>query len=93
MARNPWTAAALSLLFAGLGQLYVGAVGKALAFAALEIVTAYVYLEVNELAGMVLNLAVGVVSVIDAYSSARRARKDVDGRQEYKVEQPEVRVF
>ena len=92
MAKNPWLAAFLSFLFSGLGQLYVGAVGKALAFAGLEVVTALLFIKVNEPVGWLLNLTVGVASIVDAYKSAKQTQHRKPEKQE-ELKQPEVRVF
>jgi len=91
MAKNPWLAAALSFLVAGLGQLYVGSVWKGLGFIILDFITAYVYLNVDEGFGFMLNLAVGVASIVDAYNGAKKTgyvepKRSGNGH-------PEVRVF
>jgi TM2 domain-containing membrane protein YozV len=93
MAKNPWIAAFLSFLFSGLGQLYVGAVGRALAFAALEVITAFIYLRVNEPVGWALNLIVGVASIADAYKLAKKTVTVRTEKQPEKEKQPDVRVF
>jgi TM2 domain-containing membrane protein YozV len=91
MPRNPWLAAGLSFVVAGLGQFYVGEYWRGLAFIILELGTGYVYLSVSEPAGAVLNLAVGAASMVDAYWAASRA----DGRKPEppKVEVPVVKVY
>jgi TM2 domain-containing membrane protein YozV len=92
MARNPWLAAALSFLMAGLGQFYVGQTLKGFVFMTLNAVIVYVSLYVSESAAIGLSLVVGVVSVFDAYYGAKKALPaGISGGEA--LEEPEVRVF
>ena len=91
MAKNPWLAAFLSFLVSGMGQLYAGAYKKAAVFFALEAFTTYVYLSVNEYVGGTLNLTVGILSMIDAYRTAKQVPDKKPEKQPEK--QPEYRVF
>ncbi len=73
MGKNPWIAAFLSFLVAGLGQLYVGRFRRGAVFFLLELATAYLYWDVHELVGGVLNLTVGLLAIIDAFRLAKQA--------------------
>ena len=72
MAKNPWIAALLSFILAGLGQIYVGAYLLGLLFLVLEALSATIYMYVDDSVGGMFNLVVGVVSMVDAYRRAKR---------------------
>ena len=92
MAKNPWIAAGLSFVLAGLGQIYVGQTVKGLLFLALDLATGYVMLHVHEGAGLVLNLVIGTISIVDAFQAARKTRGEVQSMAEPALER-EIRVF
>ena len=90
MPKNPWLAALLSLVMAGLGQIYSGALVRGIVFLASDLLTVYIYLYVNGSIGLILNTLVTLYSVIDAY---RIARLVVPEQHEEKEEMTVVRVF
>ncbi|MFH0860940.1 MAG: hypothetical protein V1921_07045 [Candidatus Altiarchaeota archaeon] len=89
-SRNPWLAAVLSFVVAGLGQLYAGRNRRALAFFALEILTAgvaYSFQGMVSDAGTVLNIAVSIVAAGDAYRIAKNMPSQPRGSEkEYYVD-------
>ncbi|MFH1054527.1 MAG: hypothetical protein V1744_00365 [Candidatus Altiarchaeota archaeon] len=93
MAKNPWLAAALSLLIAGLGQLYVGRVWRAVGFLVLDLATGYVYVNMNEQVGFTLNMAVTVISVVDAYRLAKKPTEEKPKEKPEQIQKQELRVF
>ena len=67
--RNPILAAILSIIVAGLGQIYNGQIGKGAVFIILQIVNGAL---TAVLIGWVLMPIVGLWATIDAYLVARR---------------------
>ncbi len=67
--RNPILAAVLSLIVAGLGQIYNGQVLKGVVFIILQLINGALTLV---LIGWVLMPIVGLWAVIDAYLTAKR---------------------
>ena len=92
MAKNPYLAALLSFILAGLGQLYVGTAKKAVIFFLFELTTTYVYFSVNETACIILNLPVTILSMADAYHTAKNTRETIKEEPDM-PQQPELRVF
>ena len=93
MAKNKYLAAALSFFVGGLGQLYVGDLGKAVIFLILDFSSGYIYAYMNETVGAVLSLIVTVVSMVDAYKSAQRIRENKTEVRQPQEENPVVRVY
>ncbi|MCK4491835.1 MAG: hypothetical protein KAU03_04370 [Candidatus Altiarchaeales archaeon] len=92
MSRNPWIAAILSLIIAGLGQLYVGRILRAGAFFAMEFTTSAVYIYVDQHIGFFLNLLVGVWAAIDAYRLAKESPTGKEELQEKEEKMPELYI-
>lgn len=70
--RNPILAAVLSLIVAGLGQIYNGQVLKGVLFIIFQIINGALTLV---LIGWILMPIVGLWSVIDAYLTAKRGNE------------------
>lgn len=74
---NQWIAAGLSLVFAGLGHLYLSSYRRASFFITLELATALLALYPQNLSsltivGAVANFAVTVTAAVDAYRLAKK---------------------
>lgn len=67
--RNPILAAILSIIVAGLGQIYNGQIGKGVVFIVLQIINGALTVV---LIGWVLMPIVGLWATIDAYLTAKR---------------------
>jgi TM2 domain-containing membrane protein YozV len=67
--RNPILAAILSLIVAGLGQIYNGQIGKGVIFIVIQLVNGAL---TGVLIGWILLPIVGIWAVIDAYMTAKR---------------------
>ncbi|MBA2512227.1 MAG: hypothetical protein H0V28_12195 [Rubrobacteraceae bacterium] len=67
--RNPLLAAILSIIVAGLGQIYNGQIGKGVIFIILQIINGALTLV---LIGWILMPIVGLWATIDAYLVAKR---------------------
>jgi len=67
-------AAFLSLLIAGLGQLYLNQIKNAIIFFILEISTALLMLFVNQTLGSFLNMFIGIWSAYYAYMDAKKTK-------------------
>ncbi len=67
--RNPIVAAILSVIVAGLGQIYNGQIGKGVVFIILQLINTALTVV---LIGWVLMPIVGLWATIDAYLVARR---------------------
>jgi len=67
--RNPILAAILSLIVAGLGQIYNGQVGKGVIFMIIQLINGALTVV---LIGWILLPIVGLLAVIDAYMTAER---------------------
>jgi TM2 domain-containing membrane protein YozV len=93
MAKNPWLAAALSFLVAGLGQMYAGYPLRGIVLVLLELGTGYMYATVNEAMGLFLNVVVGVFAIVDAYYLAKKAKANEEKPPEKLQDEPEYRVF
>lgn len=70
--RSPILAAILSLIVAGLGQIYNGQVGKGVVFIVLQIINGAL---TTVLIGWLLMPIVGLWAVIDAYLVARNTNE------------------
>lgn len=70
--RNPIVAAILSLIVAGLGQIYNGQIVKGIAFIVLQIINGVLAFV---LIGWVLMPIVGLWAMIDAYLVAKRGNE------------------
>ena len=68
-------AAVLSLFIAGLGQMYLRKYSRAAVFLALELATSAL-LAYDEVAGLMLNLAVSIYASYDAYALAYKAKEE-----------------
>jgi signal peptidase I len=93
MAKSPWAAVALSFLVAGLGQIYVGYPLRGIILVFLEFGTGYLYATVNEALGLILNVAVGVFAIVDAYYLAKKANVQQEKPPEKPPKEPEYRAF
>lgn len=69
--RNPLLAAILSLIIAGLGQLYLRKFFRAMVFLLLEVITAGIWIYFSSEIGVILNLLVSVIAAYDAYKLAK----------------------
>jgi TM2 domain-containing membrane protein YozV len=67
--RNPILAAILSLIVAGLGQIYNGQVGKGVIFMIIQLINGALTVV---LIGWILLPIVGLLAMIDAYMTAKR---------------------
>ena len=67
--RNPILAAILSLIVAGLGQIYNGQIGKGVLFILIQLINGAL---TAVLIGWVLLRIVGLWAMIDAYTTAKR---------------------
>jgi TM2 domain-containing membrane protein YozV len=67
--RNPVPAAILSLIVAGLGQIYNGQIGKGVIFIVIQLVNGAL---TAVLIGWILLPIVGLWAMIDAYMTAKR---------------------
>ncbi len=67
--RNPLLAAILSVIVAGLGQIYNGQIGKGVVFIILQIINGALTVV---LIGWVLMPIVGLWATVDAYLTAKR---------------------
>ncbi|MGH3147369.1 MAG: hypothetical protein ACRDTR_16350 [Rubrobacter sp.] len=67
--RNPILAAVLSLIVAGLGQIYNGQIGKGVIFIILQLINGAL---TTVLIGWILLPIVGLWAIIDAYLTAKR---------------------
>ena len=67
--RNPILAAILSLIVAGLGQIYNGQVGKGVIFIVIQLINGAL---TAVLIGWILLPIVGLLAMIDAYMTAKR---------------------
>jgi len=67
--RNPILAAILSIIVAGLGQIYNGQIGKGVVFIILQIINGALTVV---LIGWILMPIVGLWATVDAYLTARR---------------------
>ena len=67
--RNPILAAILSLIVAGLGQIYNGQIGKGVIFIVIQLINGAL---TAVLIGWVLLQIVGLWAMIDAYTTAKR---------------------
>ena len=67
--RNPTLAAILSLIVAGLGQIYNGQVGKGVIFMVIQLINGAL---TAVLIGWILLPIVGLLAMIDAYMTAKR---------------------
>ena len=67
--RNPILAAILSLIFAGLGQIYNDQVGKGVIFMIIQLINGAL---TAVLIGWILLPIVGLLAMIDAYMTAKR---------------------
>ena len=89
MAKNRYLAALLSLIIAGLGQLYAGRMGRALAFIVADFASSYLYLHYNFNAGFLINILVKIVSAVDAFTLAGKTKiavkSDEPKQQEIKI--------
>jgi len=63
-------AALLSILLAGLGQIYLKRWARGITFIFLEFSTALIALGVHEPSGIILNTSVSVIAAFDAYKIA-----------------------
>lgn len=72
--KSPILAAILSLLIAGLGQLYLNQIKNALIFFILEISTLLLWLFVNQTLGSLLNILISVWSIYYAYVDAKKTK-------------------
>jgi TM2 domain-containing membrane protein YozV len=70
--RNPILAAVLSLIVAGLGQIYNGQIGKGVIFIILQLINGALTVV---LIGWLLMPIVGLWAVIDAYLTAKRTNE------------------
>ena len=70
--RNPIVAAILSLIVAGLGQIYNGQIAKGIIFIVLQIINGVLTVV---LIGWVLMPIVGLWAMIDAYLVAKRGNE------------------
>jgi TM2 domain-containing membrane protein YozV len=67
--RNPILAAILSLIVAGLGQIYNGQIGKGVIFIGIQLINGAL---TTVLIGWILLPIVGLWALIDAYMTAKR---------------------
>ena len=67
--RNPLLAAVLSVIVAGLGQIYNGQIGKGIVFIILQLINTALTVV---LIGWVLMPIVGLLATVDAYLVAKR---------------------
>ena len=67
--RNPILAAILSLIVAGLGQIYNGQIGKGVFFIVIQLINGAL---TTILIGWILLPIVGLWAMIDAYMTAKR---------------------
>ncbi len=67
--RNPVRAAILSLIVAGLGQIYNGQIGKGVIFIVIQLINGAL---TAVLIGWILLPIVGLWAMIDAYMTAKR---------------------
>jgi len=74
LKNNPLIAALLSLLVAGLGQMYLGLWGRGLAFIVADLLSYGAWEILKIKAGLVVNLIVSVAAVVDAYHRAKMRR-------------------
>lgn len=79
--KNPTWAAVLSLVIAGLGQLYLKKYGRAAFFLALELLTSALFVY-DQLAGGVLNLLVSFSASYDAYVLASKVNEGLKPKVE-----------
>ncbi|MEA3255870.1 MAG: hypothetical protein U9Q22_08565 [Candidatus Altiarchaeota archaeon] len=73
--KNPLLAAILSLLIAGLGQLYLHKFFRAVVFLLLEVVTAGIWIYLSAEIGAIINLLVSVIAAYDAYKIAKEINR------------------
>jgi TM2 domain-containing membrane protein YozV len=73
--KSPFWAAVLSLLIAGLGQLYLRKYSRAAVFLVLELATSAL-LAYDEAVGIILNLLVSLYASYDAYSLAYKTKEE-----------------
>jgi len=90
MAKSPLLALALSLLVAGLGQIYAGRTFRGLALAAADFATGYAYMRAESEPILILNIIISAYAAVDAYRCAKALRVP---RAEPEVKQPELRVY
>jgi hypothetical protein len=93
MSKNPWIAAGLSFIVAGLGQVYIGEIWKGLGFFCLEFISGYWFINEGGDAAGLINFAVSVIAMIDAYYGAKRIMLKKPPEPEQKTEEPVVRVY
>lgn len=70
--KNPVAAALLSLILAGLGQLYNRQYFKGLVFLAMDLITGFYYFKFNSSILFWSNIILSVYSAADAYLAAPR---------------------
>jgi TM2 domain-containing membrane protein YozV len=91
--KSPAIAAGLSLLIAGLGQLYTGKFLRGTIFILLEIVTSAVFFWIHTETGLVLNVAVSLIAAYDAYKLAAKInRNPPEIEKDSNEETPEIYV-
>ena len=73
--KNPGLAAVLSFLFAGLGQMYNGQIGKGISYVVLGILFAF---SIIILIGIILYPAFWIYNIYDAYTSAKNINAGLD---------------
>lgn len=91
MAKSPFLALVLSILVAGLGQIYVGRMLRGLALAALDFATGYAYMRTDSYATLMLNILVSAYAAVDAYRCAKE--KAAAPQTPEAKKQPELRVY
>ncbi|ACB83952.1 TM2 domain-containing protein [Natranaerobius thermophilus] len=75
--KNPGVAAVLSFLWAGLGQIYNGQIGKGIAIMIVQVINAFL---IFVMIGFITYPIVWIWMIYDAYKTAERINKE---QQEY----------
>jgi len=89
--KNPFLAAILSLLIAGLGQIYIRKYPRGAVFLSLEIITFGIFLWIHHDVGGFLNLSVSIFAAYDAYKLTVKMNKEIKIEEKSK-EMPEVYI-
>ena len=88
--KSPILAVFLSLILAGLGQLYLNQVKNAIIFFILEVSSAVLIVFVNQALGNFLSMAISILSAYYAYVDAK---KTIPSKPEEHKDQKEIRVY
>lgn len=90
--KNPLSAAILSFIIAGLGQLYLRKFLRAAVFFLLEIITTWIYFSVSHDTGTILGLLISIISAYDAHKIAKEINKGIKPEGEDAEEMPKIYI-